>query len=239
MTRHVAALVAGLGLGAAALSAQQPGRFVITPNAGLVRYDRTSALSSTKTGLSKLWPSAGLSAMYAFRSNVHGGFYLEAGRVETSPDYFPLVLLRIGSNYELHEVSQRVVVLSYGLTASLDLPIAKKLAPYVRAGVGQHSVFPDVQRSNSTKSVTGTEFSLGGGFSYAVGSGGNAIRLQLIDNMWSNWDRDALNPSNPNVRNTTFPEDNPEGINWTKPSVIHNLRVSLGFSFTPSVGGTR
>lgn len=239
MKRIVASLLVGLGLGAAAqAAAQEPGRFKVVPMFGIMRYDRTSALSSTETGLSKLWPTAGLSAMYGLRDNVRVGIYLEAARPETSPDYYRYALLRTTGSYQMFAITQRVVVMSYGLSATADLPFAKKMGPYIRAGVGAHSVYQDVQRSNSTKAVTGTEFSLGGGLNYSVSSL-IGVRLELTDFMWNNWDREDLNTVNPAFQNTTFPEDNPIAVDWAKPSLTHNLRLALGFTFTPVSGGTR
>lgn len=240
MTKPLVVLLAGLGLGlgTATLSAQQKGSFSVTPSVGLTRFDRTSALSSTKTGLAKLWLIPGLSATYGFGSDFRAGFYLEGGRVEASPDYYPLVLLRSGSTYELDRVMQRVVVLSYGVRAAVALPVVRSIGPYILGGVGGHSVFPDVQRTRQTTNITGVEFSVGGGLSYRTGTSG-VVRLEVVDNMWSKWDRDKLNPTEPALQNTVFPEDNPDGITWPKPNLIHNLRLSLGFSFTPSSGGTR
>jgi len=208
------------------------------PSIGVVRFDRTSALSSTETGLSQLWPVAGLQALYSVRGGVRAGLYLDVSTPETSSDYFAYALMKTGSSYQLFGITQRVVVLSYGLTATVDLPVAPRFGPYLRGGIGLHSVFQDVQRSNETASVSGTEFSLGGGLNVRV-SEAIGMRLELTDFLWSKWDREDLNPVAPAFQNTTFPEDNPDGMLWPKPSLIHNLRLSLGFSFTPSSGGTR
>ena len=239
MTRYVAALLVGLGAGAGIASAQQAGRFQVIPSVGVIRYDRTSALSSNESGLStKMWASAGLSALYEVTPNLRAGFYLEGGRAETSKDYFPYALIRTGSNFSLFGLTQRVVVLSYGVTASVNVPVAKRVGPYLRGGIGRHSVFPDVQRTRSTESVTGLELLVGGGISYAA-SGKIGVRLELLDFLWKDWDRDKFNPiSDPAYVNTVFAEDNPPGIGFAKPSLIHNLRLALGFTFTPS-GETR
>ncbi len=242
MNRKLAALLAvGLGVSASGLraqDAQEVGRFQVTPVIGVMRFDRTSALSTPATAFSThMWPYAGLTALYRIRGGVRVGLYLEGTRAETSPYYYPLVMLRTGNTYELDSLTQRVVVMSYGLAATVDLPFGAKLLPYLRGGVGQHSVFPDVQHMRSTASITGAEFSLGGGLGYKTGGGG-LVRLELVDNMWSKWDRDRLNPTALAYQNTLFPEDNPPGITWAKPSIIHNLRFMLGFTFTPSASGT-
>lgn len=243
MTRSVAALLVGLGVGTGVAAAQEGHRFTVTPSFGAIRYDGTSALSSIKggsiSGFVQLWPSMGLSTMYEVTPNVEAGIYLEGGRAETSSEYYPLVLLRTAGNYQLFGVSQRVVVLMYGLAANVKVPIVRKFGPYVHGGIGRHSVFPDVQRAGTTRTVVGLEFVAGGGLNYAVSSS-IGMRLELLDFLWKDWDRDKLNPiKDPTQVNTVFAEDNPAGITAGKPSIIHNMRLALGFTFTPSAGGTR
>lgn len=237
MTKHVflASLVA-LGV-AAPVAGQETGKWRVTPSIAMMRFDRTTALSSTASGLStKLWPWAGLDAMYRVRSSVQVGLYVGGSRVTTSPDYFKYALFKSGSNYELWAVSQRVTVFSYGVGAEVALPLGGAFNPYVRGGLGRHTLYPDVQKTNSVKSFSGSEFSLGTGVRYGLKSG-VAVRLEVTDFMWSNFDREQLDPVSPDFQNNTFPLSNPDGVLWAKPSLTHNLRLALGFAFTPT-GGT-
>jgi len=237
MTKHVflASLVA-LG-GAGALAGQQTGKWRVTPSVAMMRFDRTTSLSSTASGLStKLWPWAGLDAMYRVRSSLQLGLYVGGSRVTTSPDYFKYALFRSGSNYELWAVSQRVTVFNYGIGAELALPVGGALDPYIKGGFGRHTLYPDVQKSNSVHSFSGAEFALGGGVRYGLKSG-VALRLDITDFMWSNFDRELLDPVAPAFQNNTFPLSNPDGVLWPKPSLTHNLRLALGFAFTPAGGG--
>ena len=243
MTRSVTALLAVLGVAATTAAAQAAApaagpesRFRITPNLGVMRFDRTSALSSTDEGLSQLWASAGLSASYDVTPQARVGIYLEYQRPTTSPDYYPYALFRTGNDYQLYAVSQIVSVLQYGIDGAYTLPVLPRLGPYVKGGVGRHAVYPDVQASNSTEHINGTHFLLGAGFNYAA-TGNIGVRFELLDFMWSDWDRDDLNPVDPAFQNTVFPEDNPPGVLWEKPGIIHNLRLALGVTFTP--GGAR
>lgn len=237
MTKHVflAPLVA-LGF-AASLTGQSTGKWRVVPSVALMRFDRTTALSSTASGLStKLWPWAGLDASYQLRSNVQVGLYVGGSRVTTSPDYFKYALFKSGSNYELWAVSQRVTVFNYGIGAELALPVGGAFNPYLTGGLGRHTLYPDVQKSNSVKSFSGSEFALGGGVRYVLKSG-VAVRLGVTDFMWSNFDREQLDPVAPSFQNNTFPLSNPDGVLWPKPSLTHNLRLALGFAFTPAGGG--
>ncbi|MBI1966734.1 MAG: hypothetical protein HYS40_01980 [Gemmatimonadetes bacterium] len=236
MTRVLRILIAGLAMGATALPGQQPeGRWVVVPTVGLMRFDRTSALSSIDEGLSTtMWLSGGLTGLYALRSDLRVGLYIEGGQAETSPDYFRYTLFRTTGAYELRAISQRVVFLDYGVIAAWDVPAIRNAGPYLKAGVGGHSVLLDVQRTNSTRQAGGTEFVLGGGLNYQL-RGNVAVQLELLDFMWSDWDRDKLNTALPSEQNTVFEEDNPPGVLWDKPSLIHNLRLAVGFKFTPAI----
>jgi hypothetical protein len=236
MNRTVAALLAAIGCGASALAAQEGGsRFTVTPTIGLMKFHNTSALSNLEG--SQLWMSGGLTAAYRVSSGLRVGLYMEFQQPQTSSEYYPYALFRTGNTYELYGATQIVSALSYGLDASYTIG-AGKLGPYLRGGIGRHAVYGDVQAMNSTDHVGGTQFLLGGGINYAV-SNSIGIRLDLTDFMWNDWDRDVLNPVSPAYQNTTFPEDNPAGITEDKPGMIHNLRLALGFSFTPSGGGSR
>ena len=238
MTRSVTALLAVLGVSGTTLAAQEESRFRITPSFGAMRFDRTSALSSTDEGLSQIWASAGLAASYDVSTNFRAGIYFEYQRPTTSPDYYPYALFRTGNDFQLYAVSQIVSVLQYGVDGAYTLPVLERFGPYVKAGIGRHAVYPDVQASNSTEHIVGTHYLLGAGFNYAASSS-IGVRFELADFMWADWDRDDLNPVDPAFQNTTFPEDNPDGINWEKPGIIHNLRLALGVTFTPGGGGTR
>ena len=235
MTKHTVAALLVLA-GAASLAAQEPTtRFRVVPSIGLMRFDRTSALSSTDEGISQLYGSAGLSADYAVNDAFRAGVYLEYQQPTTSQDYYPYALMRTSGVYQLYGVQQTVSVLNYGVEANYTFQFGN-LRPYVMGGLGLNTVYGDVQASGSSESVTGTQFLLGAGMHFNV-SETVGIKAELLDFMWSNWDRDDLNPVAPAFQNTTFPEQNPDGMNWEKPSLIHNLRLALGFSFTP--GGSR
>jgi hypothetical protein len=236
MNQTVAALLAALGCGATALAAQDAGnRFRVTPTIGVMKFDKTSALSDLDG--TKLWTSAGLTASYLVGGGFRAGVYLEFQQPQTSSDFYPYALFRTGSTYQLFGATQTVSALSFGLDASYTIG-AGKLGPYIRGGIGRHAVYGDVQVENATDHIGGTQFLAGAGINYAV-SEMIGLRVELVDFMWSDWDRDALNPVSPAYQNTTFPEDNPAGISESKPGLIHNLRLALGFSFTPSGGGSR
>jgi hypothetical protein len=238
MNRTVATFLAALGCGAIALAAQEapaPGRFRVTPTVGMIRFDKTSALSDLDAG--KLWVSAGLSGSYLVTGGLRLGAYLEYQQPQTNSDYYPYALFRTSGDYQLYGVTQIVSALSFGIDASYTIGTGR-LGPYLRGGIGRHAVYADVQSQNTTSHIGGTQFLAGGGINYAV-TDAIGIRAELLDFMWSDWDRDALNPVDPAYQNTTFPEDNPPGINESKPGLIHNLRLALGFSFTPSGGGSR
>ncbi len=234
MKTTVAALLAVVALGATTSAAQEATRFRIVPVVGVMRFDKTSALNALDGG--KYWASGGLSASYAVTPGFRAGLYLEYQRPTTSSEFYPYALFRTGADYQLFGVSQVVSILSYGVDVAYQLP--NRWGPFVKVGLGRHAVYSDVQVNNATAHVEGTQFVVGGGLNYtfteAIG-----VRLELVDFMWNDWERDALNPVDPAYQNNTFPEDNPEGITYSKPSLIHNMRLAVGFSFAPSRSASR
>jgi hypothetical protein len=86
------------------------------------------------------------------------------------------------------------------------------------------------------QSFTNTQFQFGGGIGYRV-SPTTAIRLDARDFVFTDWDRDQLNPVGAAYQNTTVPS-----VNFNPPekkNTINNWRIALGFTFTPrGMGGS-
>lgn len=228
MRSVTATVLFGLSLATGVAAAQGSGQWRVIPSVGLLRYDRTTALSSTDGGISKLWPSVGLATSYAVRPNLHVGLYIQGGNARTDTAYFQPARLRFGPIDSIRQVSQDVIVLQYGVMAMVDLPFARRIGPYLQVGAGLHSIFPDVQQTASAASFSGGHVQLGGGFAYTIGSVG--LRLELIDYMWMDFDRADLDPVAPAEHATGV---DGSAYTWSKPGLIHNMRMSLGVTFVP------
>ena len=217
------------------------GRFSVTPVVGTIFWDDASALSNKKPNESGVYtdrqftPTVGLSAEYRVIPQVGVGFYFEAARPETRGDYFPALFLNNGGNLpaDLRVVGQRVTALIYGIQGSFVFDVGR-LQPYVGGGFGAVTISPDPQQNNSNQSFTNTQFQFGGGLGFRVGVN-TVVRLDVRNFVFTDWDRDELNPTSPAFQNTTVPS-----VNANPPaekSTINNFRIALGFTYIPRGGG--
>lgn len=229
MRNHFVLLVAALTVprGAIAAQDQPPARWRVVPIVGAIQFEPGTALSLTDWHV-----SFGLETHYELTSSARLGVFIEGSPTTTDPSYFQPAALPFGSTTTVDTVSQDVFVVQYGVTAAYELPLGS-LRPFVRGGVGGFWLFPDVQSTGSAASVTGLLFAAGGGLGYRVSSG-VALSLELMDFMWSSFDRDEIDP----VLNHATGFD---GANYgsEKPSPAHNLRVAVGLTFYPGGSGQR
>jgi hypothetical protein len=234
---------AGVTLAVAAdgVAAQQSvaGRFTVTPVIGAIRFDESSALANKKANdageftETAITPTVGLSAEYLVTPRFGLGFYFEAARPETRGDYFPSLQLVFGNEAELYSISQRVTMLVYGVQGSANFGVGR-IQPYVSGGAGAVTINNDPQQSDGNSSFTHAQFQVGGGIGYTV-SQSTSIRLDVRDFVFTGWDRDQLNVVNPRFQNTLLPAAN--GNPPAEKSTVHNVRLALGFSFTPRRAG--
>jgi outer membrane protein W len=238
MRKAVLTALAGVALAVAAeVSAQESvaGRFTVTPVVGVIRFDESSALANKKADdegdftKTVVTPTVGLAAEYLLTPQFGIGFYFEAARPQTRGDYFPSLQLVFGNEAELHSISQRVTMLVYGVQGSANFNVGR-IQPYVSGGAGAVTINNDPQQSDGNSSFTHAQFQLGGGIGYSV-SQSTVIRLDVRDFVFTGWDRDDLNVVSSRFQNTLLPAAN--GNPPAEKSTVHNIRVALGFSFTP------
>ncbi|MBA3557273.1 MAG: outer membrane beta-barrel protein [Gemmatimonadaceae bacterium] len=231
----LAGLVLGIATPAAGAQSFQAGKFTVTPVFGTIRWDDASALANKQANESgvftdnKITLTYGLTADYQIRQQFGVGFYLEAARPETRGDYFPSLLLTFPASAELRVVSQRVTVLMYGIQGSVGHDFGR-IRPYISGGGGAVTVNADPQQSDRNASFTHPQFQIGGGLGFRIGSR-TALRLDLRDYVFTDWDRDQLYPVNRDFQNTLFPAAN--GNPPPEKDTVHNFRIALGFSFVP------
>ena len=233
-----AALLALVATTTAHAQARTTRQFTITPSAGIMYWDESSALAVkqpaedgqfTKTLYS---PTVGIAADYSIALPFSVGFYLHAARPTTRGDYFPAVLFDYGARTEVYAVSQRVTTLMYGVQGTVDFDVGP-VAPFVSAGVGATRVTLDPEQTNGNNNFTNGHFQIGGGIGFRIGTRA-LVKADVRDMVFMNWDRDRLNPVQPNFQNTRIPAVN--GYTPPEESTIHNWRFSLGFSFVPRSG---
>ncbi|MDQ6635077.1 MAG: outer membrane beta-barrel protein [Gemmatimonadota bacterium] len=213
--------LAAVALVAAAASAQDaPGRFAVMPRGGYLRFDRATSIEPNA--------ALGLDAMYALTRNFSIGTGLTFSRPQTRGEDF-IAQISFGDTTFLLKVTQPITIVDANVGAMLRLP--GRLTPYLLGAIGQYVMYLDPQVNSGSKKFTHTSGTLGGGFLYHV-TDVTGLQLDLRDLIFTKYDRERLRPTQARFANTRFPEDVP-----TLPAskaTVHNLMVSLGFSFTPA-----
>jgi hypothetical protein len=229
----------GLILGALVLVAVPPpaqaqqdyaGRYTISVTGSRIYYDNSSALKDTWSG--------GVEIDYNVKNWVAIGAYVYGARPTTDGDFFPLVRMQFRDTVVVQTVSQQVTQIDYGVSANFRIPFRRA---FFRAlgGIGGYTFFLDDQRIESPEvpgtledSHTGLELLIGGAVGYRFGGAG-AIELRVRDFIYTDFDREVFNVSEPLLAEPTIPQPS-EGRPEPK-STIHNIHLELAFAF--NLGG--
>lgn len=223
------ALIAGLGLAgrdAMAQATQSP--VTIVPRGGYLAFSKATSLKNTGF--------VGLETLYNPTRWLSVGPSLTISRGQTNAADFPAAL-QAGDTTYLFQAGQGITLFDAGLAAHARLPEISRFAPYVMGGVGYYTLYLDPQTNNAEKSYGRASFQLGGGADVRV-TGRSGIRIELRDLMFSNYDRDKLNPVDSRFNGyTRFSSAFPAREASTKGATYHNLQVAIGFTFRPTIGG--
>ncbi|MFO7260681.1 MAG: hypothetical protein DIU52_005975 [bacterium] len=222
-------------LGTGPLDAQiQSGQFLISVRAEHMRYAESAALETSG--------AVGVETMYFLTSHLAVGFQASVARPWTKGEYFPLMRHTYWTPNSandttlLYVVSQQVTAFDYGLQAEYRLALGR-FEPMVQAGVGRYTFFLDPQSQPQSdrerRTFSGLAYSVGGGLSFAVSEDAR-IMVTVSDRIYTGFDRDNLSLADRLLREDRFP--NPLPPPPPEEDVIHNLRISAGFSFAPGRG---
>lgn len=212
-------------LGASAASAQvTPRRFAVIPRGGYVQFDDASGLQGAGV--------IGVDALYAINRFFQIGTGLSAGRPSTRGEDF-IASLTFGDTTLLVQVTQPVTLIDVNLAATLRWP-GDRFSPYLLGSVGSYLMYLDQQVVGGNNKIAKLSGTVGLGFNYRVAQG-TGIQIDVRDLIFTDYDRDRLNPTAVRFANLRFPEDVPRPP--TEKSTLHNLMFSLGFSFTPTLAG--
>lgn len=204
-----------------AVAQSRAGSFHVIPRAGMINYDRASSIN--RSGFLSVETAYGLTNMFSL------GVNLLASRPSTRGEDF-VHSLTYGDTTYLYKVTQPLNVLDIGGTATAQMDIGR-LSPYLTGGVGAYRIFLDPQVSNGSKSFSRMSMTFGGGFLMNFG-GQTAIMLDVRDVIFTDFRRDRL--GRVTSSSMKFAED--LDIPPAAKSTLHNLALSIGFSFTPGVG---
>ncbi|MFO7261497.1 MAG: outer membrane beta-barrel protein [bacterium] len=217
-----AVLLAVFAASPLAAQGEQQGQFEVSTFLSWQRFDEAAALENG--------PAAGLEVMYFARPAVAVGGYLSVGRPKTRGEYFPLVGLKFEDSTFFYLPDQTVTQIGFGIAGLLRFASLEPFAPYVTAGAGRTRFFMDPEQNRGIRSESVATWMLGGGVQYSSG-GGVGLRLDVRDEIFTGFDREIFSVVDPLYIDRTMPHPNPS-IPEAK-STVHNIRVSLAFSFVP------
>lgn len=226
----------GLIVGAGFLALTPPasgqdigGQYTVTVIGGRTLYDESSALEDAWAG--------GIEGQYNVNNWLAVGGYFMAARPTTDGRFFPLVRMEFTDTVLFELVSQQVTEFNFGANVALRAPLGRF---HVRglAGIGRYVFNLDDQRIDSPTvpgqlkdSFGGLAFNFGGVLGLRFGEAG-AVEFRVRDLVYTDFDRDHFNASEPLLAATDVPHPRPDLLFSEKKSTIHNIHLELGFSFT-------
>lgn len=220
-----AALLAAPAAGAQQESSPPPRAHVfhVTPRFGYIRFDKASSIEGA--------PHVALQTDYALTPHLSIGLAFGSSQPETHAEDF-LQYLRFGDTTRVFSVRQSLSVIDYGAHASWAFGDLGRLAPYVGAGAGFYTIYLDPQVRGGESRVTKPMYALSAGTNIRV-AGRAGVLLDVRDLVFSSYDRNRLYPATP----ADFPYIEDVARPTATKSTVHNLVFSIGFSFTPRLGG--
>jgi len=219
-------VAAALAMSASTVDAQVVARqFLVTPRGGDVKFDRASSIQGSGF--------VGLDAQYNINRMFGIGLSFLTSRPSTRGEDF-VAALSFGDTTFLFEVQQPLTVVDIGVAATARLPMTGRFSPFVTGGVGAYTLYFDPQVVAGERRFQRMSATIGGGVNVQLGRQ-SGIQLDVRDLMFADYDRSRLNPTQARFANTRFIEDFPRPP--SSKDLVHNIVFSIGFSFTPNVGG--
>lgn len=223
----VASLLALPGL---AEAQAPPGEWGVDLRGGAMIYDDASAL---ETG-----GAFTFEALYQITPRFAVGPTIDYVRSQSQGEYFPAVLELGEDSTRVRHVGQTVNALNYGAVVTADVLPASALSLYLSGGGGGYRLFLDAQANEGAVRMDGWMAQLGGGIRYAITEAAG-LHLDARDVIYGDFDREMLNPVDERQRCVQNQLDlcGLGDLDLTEAkSTLHNLRVTLGFSYVPGFG---
>jgi hypothetical protein len=216
-------------------------RWSVNLRGGTVLYEDASALERGAL--------IGAEALYRVTPRFSIGPTMDFVKTKSDGEFFVGVYNFGPDTARAYEVGQNITVLHYGLNGVFQLGSdASRMAPYLAAGIGGHTLYLDPQENNGATRDNGIHFQAGGGLRFGLGEA-SGLQIDARDMIYLDFDREGLNPiparfrnrqvigtanCTPEANGTTcllypaFENDVPDAK-----STLHNIRLSLAFTYTP------
>ena len=212
--------------------------FTITPRGGYMTFDRASSIEDAAT--------LGLDATYNVNRFFGIGTALSYARPGTRGEDFIARLndglLERGDTSFFYAVSQPLNIIDLAMNATLRLPLAGRISPFVTGGAGVYAVYLDPQVNRGNDKFSRMSFNVGGGVNVRLGDR-VGLQLDARNVTFLNYDRDRLRPTDINrfagdplftFQNYEYPDAFPAPP--AAKSTVNNLSFNFGFTYTPRRG---
>lgn len=212
----------------AAAQSVETGKWAVNLRGGAILFQEASAINTA--------PVIGVEALYRFSPRIAVGPSLDFAYARSDGRYFIAVLDFGPDSTRTFEVGQNLSVVHFGANALLNLLSRDRFGAYGALGGGGYAVYLGAQTNNGPQRVTGLQAQAGAGVRYAF-SGSTGVQLDARDVIYFGFDRDELNPVRPDQRNVRpdgsirFPAA--EHDLSDESSTLHNVRLTLGFTYVP------
>jgi len=225
-------LFAGLTVPVGLEGQQQKGSWSVDVGAGMQGYDSSSGMNSGA------FLSAG--AIYQITDRIGVGPSLQYTRNSSDGSFYTGVLDFGADSARVFQVGQTLNTLHYTADVRFDFLPENDIDPYVLGGIGGYTTYLETQANSGIGRLSDLLFQIGGGIRWSVSEGAGVI-IDLRDVVYTNWDREDLNPIRPEHRNCSVPGDPgstcrfPDAETSTPDanSTLHNIRFTIGLTFIP------
>ena len=249
-----AALAAGALLGPAAhrAGAQSPvdtvgldsadagprSAFEVSAIAGYQTFDKAAALRNTAAGGMRFVNARILPTL----PGLSLGFTVGFARPTTRGEYFPWNrqiyysdINRRNDTTLVFEVSQRVTMAQYGAElgwrlGGVDGAGWRGISPEVSVGLGGYSFWLDPEQNRENRVRSRLAYTLGAGLGIPTGRG-TTLRFRVDDLVLTSFNREWFSLHDPLFAEELF--RNPTTQPPAPKNTVHNLRLSMQFSFFP------
>ena len=230
--RLASGVFAVLAMPALAFGQQMQGSWGVDVAAGLQGYDSSSGLNSGAF--------VGAAALYQISDHFAVGPNIQFTRNDTDASFFTGVLDFGADSARVYQVGQTINTLHYALDGRFDILPGNEINPYVMAGAGGYTMYLETQPNDIQQRVTDLLVQFGGGIRWSI-TEATGIAVDVRDVMYTNFDRDVLNPIREVHWNCSEPGNPSSGCRFPdaetatpdKKSTIHNLRFAIGLTFIP------
>lgn len=201
-------------------------QFVVAPRGGYIAFARASSLENAGY--------IGVDANYGLTNMIAIGATFAAARAQTRGSDF-IAGMPFGDTTFLVAVTQPISMVNAGVTATVRLPLAGRIDPFLTGGVGGYTLYLDPQVVGGPQRFSRLSALVGGGVNFQLGSS-TGILLDVRDMIFTGYRRHRLDPTASQFQDARYREDLPAPP--ADKSTLNNIMLSIGFTFRPTPSGT-